>query len=346
MYLDGDKITTLIVPDGVTYIGSHAFYGCTDLICAEIPEGVESIGSAAFHGCSALEFLSLPTSLRNIGVWAFSGCSGLTDVAIPEGVTRVDDYTFYGCSSLTGIVIPSGVTDIGIHTFDGCYRLTSTAIPASIMMIGQYAFYDCVGLSVVNYGGSAAQWEMVAIGVENGPLVNAYFTYGAYAMTFDTNGGTGTMAAQSVQAGTARPLTPCAFTRSGYIFAGWNTKADGSGTAYADGASVTLTGDLTLYAQWEAGKTAIRSVENISTDDGPACRADVFCAGANLTAYAARYDAVGCFLGIETMALQPGENTFTVLRGDVAVVRFYVLNSLTWAPVCEAAEAPELNPQE
>jgi uncharacterized repeat protein (TIGR02543 family) len=167
-----------------------------------------------------------------------------------------------------------------------------------------------------------------------------------FLVTFDANGGGGRMPSQQVYENTEAALNYCTFTREGYAFAGWNTKADGSGTAYADGAGVTLTGDLTLYAQWEASETAIRSVENISTDDGPACRALVFCAGANLTAYAARYDDVGCFLGIETMALQPGENTFTILRGDAAVVRFYVLNSLTWAPVCEAAEAPELNPQE
>ena len=44
------------------------------------------------------------------------------------------------------------------------------------------------------------------------------------------------------------------FTREGYNFTGWNTKADGTGTSYAVGAEVTLTSDITLYAQWEAPK--------------------------------------------------------------------------------------------
>ena len=73
---------------------------------------------------------------------------------------------------------------------------------------------------------------------------------GGATVTFNANGGTGTMADQTfcAQGGT---LTPNTFTRDGYTFAGWNTAANGSGTAYADGASITPTGNLTLYAQWE-----------------------------------------------------------------------------------------------
>ncbi len=73
---------------------------------------------------------------------------------------------------------------------------------------------------------------------------------GEYTVTFDANGGEGTMSAQTVDQDLSVTLTENGFTRSGHCFAGWNTNPDGSGTAYADGASVTLTGDLLLYAQW------------------------------------------------------------------------------------------------
>ncbi len=69
-------------------------------------------------------------------------------------------------------------------------------------------------------------------------------------VTFDANGGTGTMDALPVTVGETVKLTANAFTRDGYTFAGWNTKADGTGTAYADLAEVEVTEDLTLYAQW------------------------------------------------------------------------------------------------
>ena len=72
----------------------------------------------------------------------------------------------------------------------------------------------------------------------------------SYTVSFNSNGGSGAMADQS--ASTATALSANVFTRSGYTFAGWNTAADGSGTAYADGASFPFTANTTLYAQWTA----------------------------------------------------------------------------------------------
>ena len=69
-----------------------------------------------------------------------------------------------------------------------------------------------------------------------------------YAATFNSNGGSGTMANQS--AGVPTNLATNTFTRTGYSFAGWNTEEDGSGTPYADGASFDFSGDTPLYAQW------------------------------------------------------------------------------------------------
>ena len=71
-----------------------------------------------------------------------------------------------------------------------------------------------------------------------------------HTVTFDANGGVGTMSPQ-VDSGPAN-LNSNTFTRSGYTFTGWNTAADGSGTTYADGASYSFATDLTLYAQWSA----------------------------------------------------------------------------------------------
>jgi uncharacterized repeat protein (TIGR02543 family) len=72
-----------------------------------------------------------------------------------------------------------------------------------------------------------------------------------YTVTFNANLGTGTMAIETASGPTN--LTTNAFTRTGgYHFAGWNTAANGSGTAYADGASYPFTSSTTLYAQWTA----------------------------------------------------------------------------------------------
>lgn len=73
-----------------------------------------------------------------------------------------------------------------------------------------------------------------------------------YTITFNANGGVGEMAAQTFEVGIDTALNANTFTRENYKFTGWNTAADGSGATYADeGAILELTGDMTLYAQWQ-----------------------------------------------------------------------------------------------
>ena len=71
-----------------------------------------------------------------------------------------------------------------------------------------------------------------------------------HTVTFDSNGGTGTMTPQVANVPTA--LTLNTFTRTGYTFAGWNTLANGTGTNFANGASYSFSADITLYAKWTA----------------------------------------------------------------------------------------------
>jgi hypothetical protein len=75
----------------------------------------------------------------------------------------------------------------------------------------------------------------------NAPDVNVHF---------DANGGTGSMSDETSPYGTAKALTSNSFTKASYAFSGWNTLANGTGTAYADGASYPFTAVATLYAQW------------------------------------------------------------------------------------------------
>ncbi len=71
-----------------------------------------------------------------------------------------------------------------------------------------------------------------------------------YTVTFHPNGGTGNMSVQKFESGVEQNLFPNAFYRTDYSFMGWNTEANGSGTAYTNMQSVTLTSNITLYAQW------------------------------------------------------------------------------------------------
>lgn len=71
-------------------------------------------------------------------------------------------------------------------------------------------------------------------------------------ITFNANGGSGTVpSAISTYVGVANTIPSNSLTRTGYTFNGWNTASDGSGTAYATGSTITPSGDVTLYAQWQ-----------------------------------------------------------------------------------------------
>ena len=77
-------------------------------------------------------------------------------------------------------------------------------------------------------------------------------------ITFDANGGKGTMGTQTVKPNEATALTANRFTRADYDFAGWNTAKDGTGTAYADKTNITTNENVTLYAQWTLHKYHVR----------------------------------------------------------------------------------------
>ena len=95
-------------------------------------------------------------------------------------------------------------------------------------------------------------------------------TVNTYTVTFDPNGGSGTMASQVLTYNQNTALSTNTYTRAGYTFAGWNTKADGTGTNYTDGQTkpnVTSTngGTATLYAQWTANSYTVTADANGGT---------------------------------------------------------------------------------
>ena len=142
-----DDINKYIIPEGVTSIGSSAFYGCSRLTNIEIPKGVTYIRNYTFKGCSTLTDIIIPEGVTSIGISAFEECSSLTNIEIPEGVTSIGWYAFSGCSSLTDIIIPEGVTSIEISAFEECSSLTDVEIPEGVTSIEISAFEECSSLT-------------------------------------------------------------------------------------------------------------------------------------------------------------------------------------------------------
>ncbi len=101
-------------------------------------------------------------------------------------------------------------------------------------------------MSIFVYKKDGAKVEYLAANVDSIGFVNIY------TITFDANGGEGSMDKQKCQEGDSVILSSNTFTNGPSTFAGWNIAADGSGTAYADKATVKPTANMTLYAQWLA----------------------------------------------------------------------------------------------
>ena len=145
-------------------------------------------------------------------------------------------------------VIPTGGYKFQITSAPEGYRYYSGVLRDA--MYGYDALTDASDLSA---GDDYTLSKAAAIS----PNADGSYTVTLYVekpatITYDANGGSGTMEQQTLSA--AGPLNPLAFTRDGYWFTGWNTAKDGSGTAYADQAEFTPAGkDVTLYAQWKTG---------------------------------------------------------------------------------------------
>ena len=89
-----------------------------------------------------------------------------------------------------------------------------------------------------------------------------------HTVSFNANNGSGSMKSIKIINGKTARLKYNLFERPDYVFVGWNTKADGTGTSYTDGQNISLTEDITLYAQWVTGnKYTVTFLANNGSDD-------------------------------------------------------------------------------
>lgn len=182
IYVNGEEVKDLVIPDGVKHISAYAFYDWDCLKTVTIPNSVETIGKEAFCGCD-LSSLIIGSSVNSIGSGAFgtvdsvyienlsawckikfganplSNCNKLyvngsevSDLVIPDDVEFISDGAFSGCRILTSVTIPSNVNSIGASAFAHCDGLSTIIIPNSVNSIGAYAFEDCGNLTSVTIG--------------------------------------------------------------------------------------------------------------------------------------------------------------------------------------------------
>ena len=147
---NNDLIHTVVLEDGVTSVGTGAFYWCNNLTSVMIPDSVTSIGAWSFYSCSSLTNVSIGDNVTFIGDHVFHYCTGLTDVTIGNSVSTIGDYAFYYCTDLTDVTIGNSVSTIGDYAFCKCRRLTDVTVPVSVTTIGDHAFNGCESLTGIH----------------------------------------------------------------------------------------------------------------------------------------------------------------------------------------------------
>lgn len=195
VYLDGEEIQDLVIPEGVSHVKDFAFYSCQELRTVTFPNSLRTIGSHAFEGSSCQGKVTLPDNLILLGNYAFSDCSGITSVSFGKGLTSLADNVFQNCSGITSvqipdleswcnleyrltenyhggflrnkhlfmngeevtdIVIPSGITAIADYAFADYNYIKSVVVSNDVQTIGKNAFNHCSALQSVTLGKKVA----------------------------------------------------------------------------------------------------------------------------------------------------------------------------------------------
>lgn len=166
-------IKTIILPNGLTYIGNDAFYNCYNLASVNLPNTIALICSGAFAN-TALTEIKIPEGVRYIG---HAGALGSG-----RGV-------FQDCTNLKSVKLPESLFSIGMDSFSGCSSLVDISLPKSLNMICSSAFYDCYSLESVYYCGTEEEWNTISIDYGNEYLTNAQrYNHKFGAWITDANG--------------------------------------------------------------------------------------------------------------------------------------------------------------
>lgn len=252
------NLKTIKLPSTITSIGDEAFYNCQSLTSIEGLDkcNLKSIGSAAFSNCKALENLDFSKStFTNVPSKAFNGCSALVKITLPNTLTTIGGYAFYACYGIPQLDLSNtALTTLENYALYQMRETTKFSLPDSISSIGTHAFSVSTSNGAVptvlpaslkdkvNYKDAATSpWlnRKVMFTDEN---VKTIHFYGNGATIGDTE-------PMFVSEGSKVTLPSCGFSKTNYIFKGWNTKADGTGESYKPNATLT-TIPSKLYAQW------------------------------------------------------------------------------------------------
>ncbi len=139
---DDEKVSKIIIKEGIANIPNFAFSGFENLESVEIKvsekTGVTEIGDSVFSYCPRLKEIIIPDTVKKIGANAFEYCSSLKSIKLPRDLTEINERLFY-YSGIETVTIPSAVKTIGKEAFS-CCKIEKITLPMGIEEIKDFAF--------------------------------------------------------------------------------------------------------------------------------------------------------------------------------------------------------------
>ena len=281
-------------PSSVHTLETSAFAQCTNLINVTLPDSIVTIGDSAFSLCNSLEKITVGSGVETIGKNAFSTSFSGKDSRVVVDMTRADQIESIGSGAFyhnttqvaNSAVYVANESIIDMFGFGSSGQTGQLYYSGTYIMCTNGGTIDIAGISADNsvtfltptregfrfdgwYDNPEFSGTAYTQRQSSGQTKSKYYAKWNCEVTFDANGGSGTMASQTVTAG--KPVALNAMSgmtwADGYAFTGWNTKADGSGQFYGDGALVTFDEPTTLYAQWSNAAAVIGTTEYDSLSD-------------------------------------------------------------------------------
>lgn len=249
------------------YIGISTFTGCTALETVDCTgANINSISEYAFYKCSSLKKLDFSDStFTTTGQSTFRDCSTLKEITFPASLQEIEAFTLDGTAIETLDLTNTNVKDIDAYGCMGMKKMCNLYLPRTLKTLGDCAFAQD-GTDIV----TRVYSELPASDIRKMAKKSQYvwsgrtvsYPQGSYTIVYDGNGAdSGKMADEihPIELITFN-LTANTYTKEGYTFVGWNTKADGSGQSYKDQESIRALADkdnatVTLYAIWKENKT-------------------------------------------------------------------------------------------
>ncbi|MCC8122657.1 MAG: InlB B-repeat-containing protein [Oscillospiraceae bacterium] len=263
-----DNAVTAFDSNSGAYRGAYGGAVCTGV--------ADNTGTVTITDGSTVQGNTATNTVGSVyGGGLFTGCN------VVIGDSTLADNTATGTAAYGGgiyLQASASLSSSGGNTFTGNYATTEGGALYSGSYGGDYDNLPATAYQVLTldtsdqFGDNAAtalyeppadasvtyaNLNTASVSQFTHPLNNYDINYAGgtecFLVTYDANGGSGGPYEDTAYAGTAYTVltnSAAGITRSSYTFQTWNTEADGSGTSYAAGDSMSITADLTLYAQW------------------------------------------------------------------------------------------------